>query len=241
MNAVQLRSYFSARDLDAKAPACERQSDSAVRFTGQRQEQFHNAVGASRKSWLTRVTRAQEGDVGPFSRDSLTNEYGGRESMSVSRPDMLQRPGAFARMQLEGFRGRESMSVSQGDVLQRPGAFARAQLEGFRGRGRPPLPLAPVAPVGTGFGRYVPPYADVTTSDLVLMWQFVPVAGGLRVAVPFYEGGRPVPWAVASARAAAVAREPVTSGYVLVGDTYVPAQLPPGRRHMLASTAGGFY
>lgn len=87
--------------------------------------------------------------------------------------------------------------------------------------------------VSTGFGRYIP--HTVAGAVRSRQWQFVPVFGGLRVALPTRamnalaaEGGAP------AASAAAIAGSPAVYGYVLHNDTFVPATLTPSDRHLLA-------
>lgn len=87
--------------------------------------------------------------------------------------------------------------------------------------------------VTTGFGRFVPYTAAAAVSSG--QWQFVPTWGGLRVAMPSYAvramiqaGGSP------GSAAAAIAGSPTMYGYVLHSDTFVPATLPPGDKHLLS-------
>jgi hypothetical protein len=83
--------------------------------------------------------------------------------------------------------------------------------------------------VAAGFGRYEP--GTEVEALLQGAWLFLPVHGGLRVALD----RRRVKVAHAQI-AAAIASSPGSYSYVLQGDTYVPSRLNPGDRHAVATT-----
>lgn len=129
---------------------------------------------------------------------------------------------------------QESMRAGPTRVWGRPmmgGARIRSQLFPLV---MPPArtsilsPTAAPRTVSVGFGRYLP-YTEVAMVTHG-RWVFYPVYGALRVALPrsvaALHGGRRL--------AAAVAQQPAQHGYVLEGDTFVPARLGPGDRHLLA-------
>lgn len=88
------------------------------------------------------------------------------------------------------------------------------------------------AVVHIGFGRYIP-YTEVAavTSGA---WSFLPVFGGLRVAL--HRGSPLARSADLQTAANLVARFPAKYGYILQNDTYVPARLPPGDRYLLTTS-----
>jgi len=96
----------------------------------------------------------------------------------------------------------------------------------------PPLPVVSRPAVSVGFGRFIP-YNEVAAVESG-GWSWFPVLGGLRIAFPLSVVQRARdPYALAQT----VANAPLQYGYVLQGDTFVPAGLAPGDRHLLA-TAG---
>jgi len=84
--------------------------------------------------------------------------------------------------------------------------------------------------VFAGFGRYV----DHSEAGSVLSrgWIFLPVFGGLRVALRRSDVANSCPQAAANT----IAESPGLYSYVLQGDTYVPSNLGMGDRYMLATT-----
>lgn len=142
----------------------------------------------------------------------------------------------FASRCGDGFHGRPYARTMQGRPL---GWAADAHVRHHRIHGVGVLPPAPIphprsTPVVTiGFGRFVPYTAAASVSSG--QWQFVQVISGLRVAMPSYavramvhKGGSP------GRAAAAIAGDPAMYGYELHNDTFVPATLSPGDKHMLA-------
>lgn len=100
------------------------------------------------------------------------------------------------------------------------------------GGGRPTGILSRHEPVrfphSPHFARYAP-YTEVAAMNAGA-WQYVPLFGGLRVAL---RGSCVDP----AATAAAIAHRPAAWGYVLQSDTYVPSMLSPGDRYLLATSA----
>ena len=94
---------------------------------------------------------------------------------------------------------------------------------------------APVSSIHVGFGRYVPytQVASVTSGA----WAFIPVFGGLRVAI---HRGSPMARSMGArglqTAANLVSRTPAKYGYILQNDTYVPARLSPGDRYLLTTS-----
>lgn len=86
--------------------------------------------------------------------------------------------------------------------------------------------------IAVGFGRHTP-YSEVA-AVMGGGWLFLPVFGGLRVALRRAALAGACPQAVANT----VAESPGIYSYVLQGDTYVPAGLAPGDRYLLATTGG---
>jgi hypothetical protein len=84
--------------------------------------------------------------------------------------------------------------------------------------------------VSTGFGRYVP-YSEVA-AVLGGEWLFLPVFGGLRVALR----RSTLAGACAQSVANTIAESPGLYSYVLQGDTFVSSSLQAGDRYLLATT-----
>lgn len=90
---------------------------------------------------------------------------------------------------------------------------------------KPVQALSPPGSVPAGVGRSIPYTAAAAVYSG--SWRFAPAFGGLRVALP-----HPPPPGLAPA--AHIAARPAAHGYVLHADTFVPAALSPGDRHLLS-------
>lgn len=148
--------------------------------------------------------------------------------------------------EVENSRDRRACSQRQaracGQAAKFPSAPYRAALSPYTGGGQSRLQYYPmIVPaakgpltVSTGFGRYVPytEVAAVTSGE----WSFIPVFGGLRVALPT----RKIAGKDSRRVAQTVASDPARYGFLLQGDTYVHASLGPGDRYLLSTTGQVF-